>query len=83
VQNQVPPEVKAAIAASVKASNSPIADDKKGGFHEEGGVWATGDRRATGDGNRGQTGRFLGQATGGNRGNRGQTGRFLIFCPML
>ena len=37
----MPPEVKAAIAASVKASNSPTADDKKGGFHEEGGVWGT------------------------------------------
>jgi len=40
-QNQVAPEVKAAIAASVKASNSPTADDKKGGFHEEGGVAGT------------------------------------------
>jgi hypothetical protein len=35
----VPPEVKAAIAASVKASDSRNADDKQGGFHEEGGIW--------------------------------------------
>jgi hypothetical protein len=41
-QNQsVPPEVKTAIADSVKASNSPTADDKKGGYHEEGGIWGT------------------------------------------
>jgi len=38
---QVPPEVKAAIAEAVKASNSPTADDKKGGFHEEEGVWGS------------------------------------------
>lgn len=37
----MPPDVKAAIAASVKASNSPDADDKHGGFHEEGGQWGT------------------------------------------
>jgi len=36
---QIPSDVKAAIAASVKASNSPTADDRKGGFHEEGGQW--------------------------------------------
>jgi hypothetical protein len=41
-QNQnVSPEVKSAIADSVKASNSPTADDKKGGYHEEGGIWGT------------------------------------------
>jgi hypothetical protein len=39
-QNQnVPPQVKTAIADSVNASNSPTADDKKGGYHEEGGIW--------------------------------------------
>jgi len=39
----VPPEAKAAIAASVQASNSPSAQagDKTGGFHEEGGIWGT------------------------------------------
>jgi hypothetical protein len=26
---------------SIKASNSPTADDKKGGYHEEGGIWGT------------------------------------------
>lgn len=36
---EVPTEVKQAIAMSIKASNSPTADDKKGGFHEEGGMW--------------------------------------------
>jgi hypothetical protein len=36
---QIPCHVKNAIAASIKASNSPTADDKKGGFHEEGGQW--------------------------------------------
>lgn len=35
----LPPEVKDAINNGVKTSNSPTADDKKGGFHEEGGVW--------------------------------------------
>src|SRR5207248_10531843 len=30
-----------AIADSRKASNSPTADDKKGGYHEEGGIWGT------------------------------------------
>jgi RHS repeat-associated protein len=40
---QVPREVKAAIAASVDASNSSsaVAGDKTGGFHEEGGIWGT------------------------------------------
>ena len=44
---QVPPEVKAAIAASLKASDSPTTslgpgkDDTKGGFHEEGGIAGT------------------------------------------
>jgi hypothetical protein len=36
---QIPCHIRAAIAASIKASNSPTADDKKGGFHEEGGQW--------------------------------------------
>src|SRR5262249_39060894 len=36
---QIPCHVKAAITGSIKASNSPTADDKKGGFHEEGGQW--------------------------------------------
>ena len=36
---QIPCHVKAAISASIKASNSPTADDGKGGFHEEGGQW--------------------------------------------
>jgi|ERR1035438_6060205 hypothetical protein len=34
-----PLEVKQAIAASVKASDSPNATDKVGRFHEEGGIW--------------------------------------------
>jgi hypothetical protein len=38
----VPVEAKKAILASVNASNSPTADDKRGGFHEEGGQWGTG-----------------------------------------
>ena len=33
----VPNEVKKAIQNSLNASNAPTADDKKGGFHEEGG----------------------------------------------
>jgi len=37
LSKQVSPETKKAIAESLKASNSPTADDKKGGFHEEGG----------------------------------------------
>ena len=36
---QIPCHIKAAIEASIKASNSPTDDDKKGGFHEEGGQW--------------------------------------------
>jgi hypothetical protein len=39
--SQVPSEVKAAIADSVRASNSPTEDDKKGGFHEESGIAGT------------------------------------------
>jgi len=39
----VPAPVKQAINDSVKASNSPTADDKKGGSHEEGGVAYTKD----------------------------------------
>lgn len=35
----VPANIRPYIAASVKASNSPDADDKRGGFHEEGGMW--------------------------------------------
>lgn len=38
---RVPQSVKDAIHASVSASNSPTADDKMGGFHEEGGMWVT------------------------------------------
>lgn len=38
---RVPQSVKDAIRASVNASNSPTADDKIGGFHEEGGMWVT------------------------------------------
>jgi hypothetical protein len=38
---QVPPEVKNAIMNSVNASDAPSADDKTGGFHEEGGLWGT------------------------------------------
>jgi RHS repeat-associated protein len=40
---EVPQNVKNAILASVNASNSPTADDKKGGFHEEGGMAVTTD----------------------------------------
>jgi hypothetical protein len=40
----VPSEVRAAIMASVKASDSPTADDKKGGHHEEGGMWGIDDQ---------------------------------------
>jgi len=36
---QIPCHVKKAIAASIKAGNSPTPDDKTGGFHEEGGQW--------------------------------------------
>lgn len=39
VAQSVPTEVKQAIVRSVKASNSPTADDSRGGFHEEGGLW--------------------------------------------
>ena len=35
----VPVEVKQAIVASIKASDSPTADDPQGGHHEEGGIW--------------------------------------------
>ena len=35
----VPVEVKRAIVASIKASDSPTADDPQGGHHEEGGIW--------------------------------------------
>ena len=44
---QVPGDVKAAMMASVNASNSPCAagsscgGDTTGGFHEEGGIWGT------------------------------------------
>jgi hypothetical protein len=34
----IAPEVKAAIVASIKASNHPNATDHRGGMHEEGGV---------------------------------------------
>ena len=39
VVKDIPAQVKRAIAASVKASDSPTTDDKQGGFHEEGGIW--------------------------------------------
>jgi hypothetical protein len=35
----VPQAVKAAIITALNASNSPTADDKKGGFHEESLKW--------------------------------------------
>jgi hypothetical protein len=38
---QVPPAAKAAIMDSINASNAHTADDKKGGSHEEGGMWGT------------------------------------------
>jgi RHS repeat-associated protein len=38
---QVPSAAKAAIANALNASNSPTADDKKGGFHEESVKWGT------------------------------------------
>ena len=37
--SQIPCHIKAAIAASIRASNSPTEDDEKGAFHEEGGQW--------------------------------------------
>lgn len=36
---QIPANIKQAILDSLNASNSPTADDKQGGFHEEGGMW--------------------------------------------
>jgi RHS repeat-associated protein len=36
---QVPRDAKAAIAAQINASNSPTADDKQGGYHEESLKW--------------------------------------------
>ena len=38
---KIPVNVKQAILASLIASDSPTADDKQGGFHEEGGMWVT------------------------------------------
>ncbi len=38
---QIPTNVKQAILNSLQASNGPTADDKQGGFHEEGGIWVT------------------------------------------
>jgi hypothetical protein len=38
---QVPSAAKAAIMNALNASNSPTADDKKGGFHEESVKWGT------------------------------------------
>ena len=35
---QIPDEVKIAIMDSVNATNTPSGDDKRGGFHEEGGI---------------------------------------------
>ena len=39
--SEVPSQVWSAVIASINASNSPTADDKQGGFHEEGGIWGT------------------------------------------
>ncbi len=36
---EVPAAVKVAIGNAVAATNAPNTDDKKGGFHEEGGIW--------------------------------------------
>lgn len=38
---KIPVNVKRAMLDSIIASNSPTADDKQGGFHEEGGMWVT------------------------------------------
>ncbi|HEU5411009.1 MAG TPA: hypothetical protein VFU57_08315 [Candidatus Acidoferrales bacterium] len=38
---KIPVNVKQAILASIIAGDSPTADDKQGGFHEEGGMWVT------------------------------------------
>ena len=38
---EIPTNVKQAILNSLQASNAPTADDKQGGFHEEGGIWVT------------------------------------------
>jgi len=38
---EIPTEVKQAMAASLAASNAPASGDTKGGFHEEGGMWGT------------------------------------------
>ena len=38
---KIPANVKQAILDTIVASNSPTADDKQGGFHEEGGMWVT------------------------------------------
>jgi hypothetical protein len=37
----VPREVRDDISDSVTASNNPTVDDRRGGFHEEGGIWGT------------------------------------------
>jgi hypothetical protein len=41
VRQEIPTEVKQAMAASLAASNAPASGDTKGGFHEEGGMWGT------------------------------------------
>jgi len=38
---RIPANVKQAMLDSIVASSSPNADDKQGGFHEEGGMWVT------------------------------------------
>ena len=43
ISRQVPNEVKKAILNALKTSNSPSGDDKKGGYHEEGGMWGPSD----------------------------------------
>ena len=36
-----PKEVREELSSAVGRSNAPTTDDKKGGFHEEGGIWGT------------------------------------------
>ncbi len=43
----VPLEVKRAILNALKSSNAPSGDDKKGGYHEEGGIWGPTDSGGT------------------------------------
>jgi len=43
----IPMSVRENVGDSVADSNSPDADDKSGGFHEEGGLWGANDAGAT------------------------------------